>query len=350
MTIIRNPWRGTGLPDRRGLAAGCIEADPAAAQALYARCPKAGRTPLADAPALAAAAGIGRARVKDERGRMGLGSFKALGAAHAIAKLAAARGGAPDALAGETFVCASAGNHGLSVAAGARAFGAAAVIYLGDAVPEPFAERLRAKGAAVERAGADYEASMAAAMAAAETRGWRLLSDSSWEGYADPARDVMEGYLIMGAETAEQMEAPSHIFVQAGVGGLAAAATAMARRAWGDAPRVIVVEPRAAPALTESVRAGRLVVTPGPVSSMGRLDCKAPSHLALSYLAREADGFMTVADAEAEAAAREMADAGLATTPSGAAGYAGLLAAGRGFGLGASSEVLLYVSEGPENG
>lgn len=351
MTIIRNPWRGAGLPDRRALAAGEIETDPAAARGLFAQCPAAAPTPLVEAPALAAGAGIARIWVKDERARMGLGSFKALGAAHAIAKLASSRGGAADALSGETFVCASAGNHGLSLAAGARLFGAEAVIYLAETVPSPFAARLEAKGARVVRAGADYEASAVAAVRAAEKHGWRLLPDSSWEGCVAPARDVMEGYLIMGAEVAEQIAAPpSHVFLQAGVGGLAAAGAAMARRCWGGAVRLIVVEPAAAPALTESVRAGRAMTTPGPASSMGRLDCKTPSHLALDYLAREADGVMTVTDGEAEHAARALDAAGFATTPSGAAGYAGLLAAGRGFGLSGASEALIFVTEVHEEG
>ncbi|MCB1435476.1 MAG: pyridoxal-phosphate dependent enzyme, partial [Alphaproteobacteria bacterium] len=176
----------------------------------------------------------------------------------------------------------SAGNHGLSVAAGARVFGANAIIYLAKTVPESFAERLRSKGARVIRAGDTYEESMAAASDAAIAHSWHLLSDSSWLGYEDPARDVMEGYLIMGDELAHQIESPpSHVFLQAGVGGLAAAAAAAARRNWGHATKIIVVEPAFAPALFESIRAGRPVTTSGPVSSMGRLDCKEPSHLAL---------------------------------------------------------------------
>ena len=305
--------------------------------------------------------GLASLHAKDERGRIGLGSFKALGAAHAIAKLAAATAG-PDsdlsqALAGETFVCASAGNHGLSVAAGARVFGARAVIYLSEAVPDVFADQLRAKGADVITHGANYEASMAAAMAAAEREGWRLLSDSTWLGYIDPARDVMEGYLVMAAETAEQIEAPpSHIFLQAGVGGLAAACTVMARRVWGDAPKICVVEPEFAPALQASIEAGKSVVAPGPVSAMGRLDCKEPSLLALDVLARDADAFMTVSEAEAMDAVALLGQHGIHSSPSGVAGLAGLVVALREAGddgqlaLDEQSRVLIYVSEGEVDG
>jgi len=129
-----------------------------------------------------------------------------------------------EALAGRVFVAASAGNHGLSVAAGAQVFGARAVIYLADTVPEAFAELLRSKGAEVVRAGAIYEESMAAAQGAAAENGWTLLSDSSWEGYSAPAHAVMAGYTVLAAEIADEIpDPPTHVLLQAGVGGLAAA-------------------------------------------------------------------------------------------------------------------------------
>lgn len=356
--ILMNRHRGVGLPDVSTATDGAqLVTDPAAAQALFARCPFADVTPLRTLERLAKQLQIATIAAKDERGRMGLGSFKALGAAHAIAKLAASLMPEADdlsqALAGETFICASAGNHGLSVAAGARIFGARAVIYLSEAVPDVFAQQLRAKGADVVVEGADYEASMAAAMATAEREGWRLLSDSSWPGYIDPPRDVMEGYLVMAAEAAEQLDAPpTHIFLQAGVGGLAAACTAMARRSWGDAPKICIVEPEFAPALRASIDAGQSVVAPGPTSAMGRLDCKEPSLLALDVLAREADAFMTISEATAADAVALLRQHGVTTSPSGAAGFAGLVEAlgkgdkGADLALDAQSRVLIYVSEG----
>jgi diaminopropionate ammonia-lyase len=325
---------------------------PAGVRALLVDCPAHAVTPLQDASELAAEAGIARLHLKDERGRMGLGSFKALGAAHAIARDAAA---APDcsdwatALSGRTYVTASAGNHGLSVAAGARIFGAAAVIYLADTVPEAFADRLRDKGAHVARAGAAYADSMAAAEAEAAANGWTLLSDSSWPGYTEPPLRVMEGYLQLAAEAAEQIDRPpTHILLQAGVGGLAAAVAAHARSVWQDAPQIVVVEPAAAPALIESICAGRLVDSTGPVSAMGRLDCKTPSMIALAGLARDADLFVTVTEEEAAAGVATLERQGFATTPSGAAGVAALLAGLP--GLDAGSRVMAILSEGPEDG
>lgn len=359
---LENPWRGQGME-----AAGLFPlADAGDVAGLLRRCPAHAPTPLRNAAALAADLGVGALWLKDERARMGLGSFKALGAAHAIAVEAvealedlpppertgaAPEPAAPDwsrALEGRTFVTASAGNHGLSVAAGARVFGAAAVVYLAETVPDAFADRLRARGAWVVRAGASYEESMAAAEAAAEARGWTLLSDSSWPGYTALPRRVMEGYLQLIAETAAEMPAaPSHVLVQAGVGGLAAAVAAHVRAVWGQAPTIAVVEPAAAPALAESIRAGRLVTASGPVSAMGRLDCKTPSLIALAGLARDADLFVTISEAEAAAAVSLLAAQGLATTPSGAAGLAAGLAGLP--GLGSNSRVLAFLTEGPES-
>jgi len=356
---LKNPWRGKGLENLERLAEGGIATDATRPKSLFQACPKAAATPLESRPDLAAELGIGALYVKDERGRMGLGSFKALGAAYAIAKEAdrLVRGGSAQshetALTGRTFVCASAGNHGLSLAAGAPLFGATAAVFIAKTVPEAFAERLRAKGAEVVRAGATYEESMAEAERQAAENGWELLPDSTWPGMTGPGHDVMEGYLIMGDEVAGQVpEAPTHVFLQAGVGGLAAACAASARTAWGNGVTIVIVEPEAAPALLDSIKAGEPVIAPGPVSNMGRLDCKEPSHLALKYLAKEADAFVTISDTDAQETADWLGSKGLATTPSGAAGIAAVRHGGAQvpeFGVTAGSRVLCYLSEGPED-
>ena len=344
MDNLHNPFRGK-TDALRGLADIPWPADdPEPPLALIRRCPVHAPTPLIAADMLARAAGVAEVRIKDERARMGLGSFKALGAAYVIAH-DAANGDVRDT----TYVTASAGNHGMSVAAGAAAFGARSVVYIAETVPESFAERLRAQGAEVVREGTVYEDSMAAAAQAAEVNGWQLLSDSSWPSYVDRPHRLMEGYLVLMAEIVEAMaEPPTHIFLQAGVGGLAGAAAAMARARWHDAPRIIVVEPENAPALKASIAAGHAVVADGPVSAMGRLDCKEPSLIALKGLARDADDFMTITEAEGAAGAELAATAGLPSTPSGAAGLAGLMAARGQLGLDATSRVLLILSEEPE--
>jgi len=360
MHLILNPLKGQ-VPDRlSNLVPDDICTDPASAVDLYNKCPAAHKTPLIENPALAAQLKVQNIYLKDERQRMGLGSFKALGAAFAIAKAAdekLAKNPTTDhnkALEHITYICASAGNHGLSLAAGARLFGAKAIVYIAQTVPEDFADRLRQKGAKVIREGEKYDASMEAAKLAAKQNNWQLLSDSTWSGYSKPARDVMEGYLIMGAELAEQLaSAPTHIFVQAGVGGLAAASAAAARHYWGNQPKICVVEPDYAPALMDSIIAEEPVTCKGGISVMGRLDCKEPSHLALKYLAEEADFFITISEEEATKTVEILSNYDLATTPSGAAGLAALIFAGKyrqDMGIDENSRVLVYLSEGPTDG
>lgn len=320
MYIIQNPWRGKTLPDETVAQIPMPSTDAVAVETLLKLCPAAGETPLTQASGFSGAIWI-----KDERSRMGLGSFKALGAAYVIA-CEASETGAEDmttALAGRTYVTASAGNHGMSVAAGARVFGAQAVIYLADTVPESFADRLRDKGARVVREGAEYETSVAAAMKAAKDNDWSLLSDTSWPGYVARPHKLMEGYLAMAAEAARQMpDTPTHIFLQAGVGGLAGACAAYFRQVWGDAPQIMVVEPDQAPALQAAIEVGRFLTASGGVSAMGRLDCKEASLIALKGLACDADAFVTITEEEAADILPPLAEQGLATTESGGAGVA----------------------------
>lgn len=314
---------------------------------LLKQCPAAAETPLIEATGLAEVANLW---VKDERGRMNLGSFKALGAAYVIARHAADISPAPgDAtLSGRTYVTASAGNHGMSVAAGARIFGAGAVVFIAETVPESFADRLRGQKAQVVRHGADYAASMEGASRAAQDNGWILLSDSSWDGYYDLPHTLMEGYLQMAAEAVRQCpQMPTHIMLQAGVGGLAGAVAAYVRTVWGDAPRIIVVEPDAAPALQASIEAGAVVFADGPDSVMGRLDCKEPSQIALNGLARDADDFLTLTDDEVTAHLPAMAAAGAATTASGGAGIAAVMNADvrKALAIDTDARVLCFLSE-----
>ncbi|MEL7253615.1 MAG: pyridoxal-phosphate dependent enzyme [Pseudomonadota bacterium] len=339
MQITDNPWRGRGLPENTLHGAPWASEAAGRAEEQVAALLIPGETPLVEAHGLGA-----ETWVKDERPRMGMGSFKALGAAYVIATDAMETGAADmsTALAGRTYATASAGNHGLSLAFGAARFGAEAVVFIADTVPESFADRLRSHGARVVRQGENYEASMDAAMRISRVKGWTLLSDSSWAGYYDRPHRLMEGYLVMAAEAARQMPAPpTHIFLQAGVGGLACACALHFRQVWGDAPQIIVVEPDRAPALEASIRAGKPVESKGDVSSMGRLDCKVPSFIALKQLAKDADGFALISEDEAQGILASLADQGLASTPSGAAGIACL----RQIGLGEGDRALCILSE-----
>ena len=326
--------------------------------AMLRQCPVYEATPLRSMASLAGELGIGALVIKDETRRMHLGSFKALGGVFAVAQMIVDASGTTD-LSGEdarmtaakmTFITASAGNHGLSVAAGARIFGARGVIVLGSAVPEGFADRIREAGAEVLRVGGSYEDSVRYAMEVAETNGWLLLADGSWDGYTERPALVMEGYTVLAEECREKFETsgnwPTHVFLQAGVGGLAGALAGHIREHWAEQPRIVVVEPDAAPCLLKSIEAGKLTHAEGPESNMGRLDCKDASLIAFEALRRDADMFVTVTDDEADAAARLLAIHGIATTPSGAAPLAAL----QQMRPGPEARCLLIVTEGPEKG
>ena len=159
----------------------------------------------------------------------------------------------------------------------------------------------------------------------------------------------MEGYLQMAAEAVSQAGAVTHVFLQAGVGGLAAAVAAHIRASLGNAPRIVVVEPAHAPAIHASLAAGAPVHAPGPVSAMGRLDCKDPSLIALKELAREADFSMLVTEEQAARTTQTLAARGLGSTPSGVAGLAGVLALTQAerarLGLDHTSRTLTFLSE-----
>ncbi|CTQ77508.1 pyridoxal-phosphate dependent enzyme [Roseibium alexandrii] len=293
--------------------------------------------------------------IKDETARMGLGAFKALGGIYAVANLCLGADAPRDvsletigtAAKGKTFVCASAGNHGMAVARGAKIFGAASRIHLSDTVPESFVARLEAEGATVIRSGATYEESIEAAIKDADSHGFIHLADGSWPGYTEPPRLVMEGYTVLAEEMRAVFEVsgdwPTHVFLQAGVGGMAAAIAQMIRANWAVQPMIIVVEPEAAPCLDEAVKAGRVVDVIGPVSNMGRLDCKTASMLAFEILRETADNYIQITDEEAQTAADVLEKLDVSkTTPSGAAGFAAL----RQMALPVSARPLIVVSEG----
>ncbi|GLQ16448.1 hypothetical protein GCM10007879_06970 [Maritalea porphyrae] len=285
---------------------------------------------------------------------MGLGAFKALGGVYAVAQLMLTKNGtlttSSDKLREETekmtFVCASAGNHGMAVAAGARIFGAHARIHLAKTVPQAFVSRLEAQQAQVIRSGDTYEESVQIAIKDAAENNYIHLADGSWQGYTEPPRLVMEGYTVIAEEMraafAMNGEWPTHVFLQAGVGGLAAAIAYMIRKNWSKQPEIIVVEPDEAPCLKTSVETGELTTVDGAVSNMGRLDCKTPSMLAFEVLKAMADRFVVISDAKAAEAQNLLNELGLPTTPSGAAGLAGLNAAA----LPVDAKPLIIVTEG----
>lgn len=310
-------------------------------------------TPLRHLPDLARRAGIGALWLKDEAGRFGLGSFKALGGAYAVAQaVAAAR--ARDPGVPVTVCCATDGNHGRSVAWGARRVGASCVIFVHETVSDGRVEAIAAHGAAVRRVPGTYDDAVREAAAVAAREGWIVVSDTSYPGYTEIPRDVMQGYRLMAEEAlAQAPAAPTHVVVQGGVGGVAAAVSVQVRATLDPAPALLVVEPERAACLLASAEAGAPTAVGGALDTlMAGLACGEPSLIAWQELDRAAAAFIAIPDGQAVAAMRLLAGAGVVSGESGAAGVAGLLAAAAdpaaraALGLDGSSRVLAFSTEG----
>jgi len=322
----------------------------AEARAAIAAWPGYAPTPLHDLGWLARDLKLGAVAYKDEGARFGLGSFKAFGGAYAVARLVAASGGTP-----LTVCCATDGNHGRSVAWGARRAGCRCVIYVHAKVSPGRIDAIARYGAEVRVVAGTYDDSVREAASDAAAEGWIVVSDTSWDGYTEIPKDVMQGYAVMVAEAVESLDRqPTHVFVQGGVGGVAAAVVAHLWEALGPArPRVIVVEPDKADCLTRSAEAGRIAFATGDLDTvMAGLSCAEPSPLAWTILSQGADAFMAIPDATIAPAMRALADHGIVGGESGVAGLAALELAARdpamraSLGLDATSRVLLFGTEG----
>lgn len=322
--------------------------------------PNYAATPLAALTALAETFGIGGLFYKDEGGRFGLGSFKALGGAYAVERLIAEAKRAGRAPGDITVCCATDGNHGRSVAWGAAMFGCHCVIFIHANVSEARGAAIAAYGADVRRTPGNYDDSVRIAGEIAAREGWYVVSDTSYPGYMDVPKDVMQGYEIMAEEAFAQMDQPpTHIFLQTGVGGMAAAVAASAKRRWGDdRPRIILADPDRAACWVESFRAGEPVAVHGDLDTMmAGLACGEVSLLAWEILRDHANAAILVEDTAAAAMMRRLA-APIGSDPAIAAGEsatAGLVALASAIAdpatrtalkLDADSRVLVFGSEG----
>ncbi|MCP8937539.1 diaminopropionate ammonia-lyase [Alsobacter sp. SYSU M60028] len=374
MILVHDPHAAP--PPRERLREALGPAGRARVQDYLAACPRHRPTPLVALPGLAARLGLGALFVKDEGQRLGLGSFKALGGAYAVMRLVIAAAEAalgrtlrPEELqseavrlvaAGMTMACATDGNHGRSVAAGARLAGCRSVVFVHQGVSQARADAIAGFGAEIRRVAGSYDDSVVEAARQAAAQGWTVVSDTSWEGYEDIPLDVMQGYTVLAGEAFDALpDAPTHIVLQAGVGGLAAAVAMHASEVYGPrAPRIVVVEPARAACLLASARAGRPTVVPHDEPTvMAMLECYEPSRLAFEILAARAHAFVAAPEERAVEAMRALAlpqdgDPAIVAGESGGAGLAGLLEcladekASAALGLGPDARVLLVVSEG----
>ncbi|WP_018240081.1 diaminopropionate ammonia-lyase [Ensifer sp. BR816] len=333
-------------------------------------------TPLHALPALAEGLGLGAIHIKDEGHRLGLGSFKALGGAYAVMRLVLEEAerhlGRPvdvaelqsravrDVAAGMTFACATDGNHGRSVAQGAELVGARAVIFVHGGVSAARVAAIARFGAEIIRVDGTYDDTVAEAARVATEKDWTIVSDTSWPGYERIPGLVMQGYTAMVREALRRLpEPPTHVFVQAGVGGVAAAVSGYLALAFGDRrPTFTVVDPMRAACIFETARAGRPVKVPhGEPTVMAMLECYDPSLVAWRVLKHMADVFMTVDEEDAIAAMNRLArplgqDPAVVAGESGGAGLAGLIKAAStpdiraALGLDKDARVLLFNTEG----
>jgi len=292
-------------------AAGFAAADTAAVRRLHRMIDVYAPTPLVRLDALARECGVRAVFVKDESKRFGLKAFKGLGGVwamfgilcEALGKDPAAatldelrREPARSAIERLHFVTTTDGNHGKGVAWAAGFFGCRAHVYMPQGTVEARAEAVREAGrglaeATVTELGYDDCVRMTAQLAA--ERGWHLIQDTAWEGYERIPREIMRGYTTMWQEATEQLaEAgfarPTHLFLQTGVGSMAAAVAAAAIAASPDAPPVVsTVDPVGAACFYDSFLAGDGLAHPAAQTAptiMAGLNCAEPCTLAWDIL------------------------------------------------------------------
>jgi diaminopropionate ammonia-lyase len=376
-TVLLNRFQEPALAYGAAQAAVLARDSVQAARRVMSTWPGYATTPLIPRPALAQAAGLAELWCKDESQRFGLGSFKALGGAYAVYRCLSeaveartgARPAARDLLAGRyrataadvTVTSATDGNHGRSVAWGAQLFGCPCVIYMHRGVTAARVQAIERFGAKVERVDGTYDDSVRVCALDAASAGRQVISDTAYEGYTEVPCQVMQGYGLIAEEIMAQRPAdwrPTHIFLQAGCGGFAAAVYGRLWEAWGaQRPRLVLVEPTAADCVFRSCAAGELRVTPGSLDTLiGGLACGEVSLVAWPILKPGAFACMTIEDGWAVEAMRRLArngeDQRIVAGEAGASGVAGLLAAAeqeetrRLLGLDASSRVVTVISEG----
>ncbi len=149
-----------------------------------------------------------------------------------------AKGGYRDVTEGITVTCATDGNHGRAVAWGAQRFHCRCVIFVHGSVSQGRVDAIARYGAEVRRVPGTYDDAVREAARQAAANGWFIVSDTSWSGYSEVPQQIMQGYRPMADEAADQWkgERSTHVFVQAGVGGVAAAVSVQIRARFRPAP------------------------------------------------------------------------------------------------------------------
>ena len=276
-------------------------------------------TPLADLSGLARALGLGHIFIKDESHRFGINSFKGLGGAYAIGTYLAHRLGldiqdlpyetmiSPEVrkqLGEITFVSTTDGNHGRGVAWTASKLGQKCVIFMPKGSSPERLANIRALGAEAAITDLNYDDTIRMASELAERNGWVTVQDKDWEGYTDIPLWIMQGYAVMALECFEELEAgnirPTHVFLQAGVGSMAAAVTGLLADVYGpDHPKIVILESEQADCYyrTAAVNDGMLHLVGGEMDTiMAGLACGEPTNLGWPILRDYAQSFVSLQD------------------------------------------------------
>ena len=356
-----NPHQGnTALAEALAIFSGeQHRQDCAKAQSIISAWPGYEPTPLISLEDMAGAARVKKILYKDESGRFGLGSFKALGGSYAVQQLAEQQRQGQ----GPLVVCtATDGNHGRSVAWGAQLLRVECHIFIHANVSQGRAASMADFGAQIHRLDGNYDASLAACADMAEDQGWQIVSDTSWPGYEEVPKLVMAGYSVMASEIIGQLdERPTHIFIQAGCGGLAGAMIACFWQRWREAlPTIVIVESDKSDSVLQGIKANRIVlVDVVDETIMAGLSCGELSLVAWPLLQKGAKHILTIGDEEVVPMMRRLArpEAGSGRPPieageCSASGLIGLLAVAeepalaRQIGIDDQSIVLTFGTEG----
>lgn len=273
-------------------------------------------TPLVTLQNLADRLGLSGLYVKDESYRFGLNAFKGLGGSYCIARCIAdmpdldvrdltfarlTELDVRDKIRGLTLVTATDGNHGRGIAWTAHLLGIRAVVFMPHGSSAERLQNIRKLGAEASITDYNYDDTVRYAGKMADEHGWILVQDTAWPGYEKIPSRIMQGYLTMVLEAFEQMpKAPTHIFLQAGVGAMSGAAAAFAADYYGDQkPVITIVEPNGADCIFRTAYAddGKLHKVTGDLHTiMAGLACGEPCTVGWEELKAHADNFVSVPD------------------------------------------------------
>lgn len=273
-------------------------------------------TPLADLSHLARRLGIASLHVKDESYRFGLNAFKGLGGSFCLARYIGEKLGlAPEELTFEkltspdihdkikdlVFVTATDGNHGRGIAWTAHELGVKSVVYMPKGSAQERLLNIRALGSDASITDLNYDDAVRYAKKMADEKGWVLVQDTAWEGYETIPSWIMQGYMTMALEAVEALpQAPTHVFLQAGVGAMSGAVTGFLANYYGDKrPVITIVEPDQADCIFRTAKAGdgRLHNVTGSLHTiMAGLACGEPCTIGWAELGTYASHFISMPD------------------------------------------------------